>query len=980
MPDPQTVTMVDPQGNAVAVPADSVAAAFSQGFRPETVEGQTSRLVEQSNAERYGGVGGGTVALGAGVLRGVSGGLSDVALAGTFGEEGARDLSGLRSYNPGLSTAGNIAGAVAPALLSFGGSTAARAGVEGVLGAEGLGARALAATPAALTSKLGAKIVGLGEGSGLLGRTAAAIGGGAAEGAIQGAGSYISDVALGDRELSADGFIGGMGHGALWGGAAGGALSISGGALTAARRLFPKQEMTRVAVQQAEHAAATAVRETVEDSEALVATARAKLRERRAVLSMDPAIKAQLDDIALTKARELADSEIAAGRSKAAEAASKAETAAVKAERAKAGPVKRTRKAIAGEDPVPAPTAPAAAVGEEVATDAASLLERQLAGTKAGLDAGESLAGIGARRPGVIGLKPTHVEDALNAHLAKVDPEAAALVRGITDVEDSHAALDTWLGKYGGKTSKVGQFERSQAARETADSWRSKEPGYYSKTPEGEGTAGLSRGREWTFRGSEAEQKAAEDAFYAKHAGGREGLEGRTKPWLPKHARETAEEVVSSAADVAAPKHVDVDDSVRHALGSKVDDIGEDLNDTAAAVGRLEQGHADLADALGDAAPLRSQEKSAAYREAERGAEKSTTHAAAQVTADADKAAATIGLTRELPAGAGKSGIFGEAMKAGDILETLHMLGIPVPDVSRIPIIGPVLKAVLQARVVGKAFGRFGGKVPQTAESVIASKAAAVRQRVYGAVDSMLGAVAKGAQKAAPQAGGAAAILGHVLFDDGEPGKHKASPKGDLVDAYTARLDELNRSAAPGAIFEAVRKRVGASDPALVEAIAAAQERKLQYLNEKAPRPDSPGGILEPHSKWSPSPSELRGFVRIVNATEDPAGVLERVAKGGVVLTDEIDAVRKVYPTLYEDARTRLVTRAVELGSSVPYARRIQLSLLFDVPLDGTMRPDYAAFLQADYQAKPPAPAPAGPMPTPTIMADVNVGARVDPY
>ena len=964
MGDPQTVNMVAEDGSVTAVSADAVAAALAQGYRVEGDRERVARLVQEQRTEDLSGIGN---TLAAGIQSGANA-LSLGGYGAIVGAAGGGDLyNQLQEAHPDAALAGNIIGTVAPAVATLGGSLLARGGATAVGELAGGAARLLEATPAGLTMRLGSRIAESG-GASVLGRTAARVGAGAVEGGIYGAGGYISDVALGNRELSADGFIGAMGEGALYGGAAGGALSVGSEALTAARRLFPKQEVTRAAVQKAQTEAVAAVREAADDSKQLVDAARAKLRSRREVLSMDPAIKQQLDEIAVQRARDVAEAEVSAARAKASEAGSKAEAAAARAERAKAPP-RRTRKAMGGAEPAPSPIPAPAQVAEEAATDAATLLQRQLMGTKAGLDAGETLTELAARRPTAIGLKPTAVEDALNAHIAKVDPEAAKLVKGIAEIEDSQTALSTWLDKYG-KGGAVGRMERSEAARATADSWRSKKPGWYSSVPEGEGTPGLARGRQWEFRGSEAERAAAEDAFYARQ-GGRERLESDVVRVYP-------DEIVGGG-----PRELHtIDDRVKEALGSKVDDIGEDINDTAAAIGRMEKSSADLADALEDSAPLRSKERAAALRDAERQAQTSGTEAAARAAGDAEQAAATIGLTGELPAAASKGGVIDSALRAGDVIEALNMLGIPVPDLGKIPVVGPVLKAVLQARVVRKAFGRFGGRVAETAETVIASKAARTRERVNAAVDAILSATSKGMAKSVPAASAVSAALGHTLFDDRKPDeKRTPAPAGktDQETLYLARMDELAKAMQPGAIAQSVRDRVRASDPAIVDLIVKAQERKLQYLYDKAPKPDSPLGLLE-NGRWTPAPAEIRTWARILGAAENPAGVLERVAGGQVVAPDEIEAVKSIYPTLYDEARTRLVTKAAEAGSKMPYARRVQLSLLFDAPLDGTMRPEYAHFLQQDYQAKPPAPAPQGPAPQPTIAADVNIGQATDPY
>lgn len=965
-------------GDAIAVSADAVAEAIARGYRVEGTQEANARLVQEQRDAEVSGFGN---TLATGIQHAV-----DAATLGGYGAlvgaAGGGDMWRQLEHAHGTAAGiGDFVGTVAPAIATLGGSLLARGGATGLAEATGAAGRLFEATPAALTTRLGMRIAEAGEGLGLLGRTGARIAGGAAEGVIQGVGGYISDVALGDKELSADGFVGAMGHGALWGGGAAGALSVAGDAFTAARRLFPKQEITKVAVQKAEQEAVAAVRETVEDSKQLVDEARRQLKTRREVLSQDPAIKAQLDEIAVNKARELAEAETAAARAKASEAGAKAELAQVKLDKAKAGPAPRkTRKAIAGEGepaslPTPTEAAAGAAADATAATakaataavggateDAATLLERQLNAMKSGIDQGETLASLSAKRPTTIGGKATAVEDAVNAHLAKVDPDAAKLVRAIDNAEGSLSSMDAWLSKYGGKQSNVGKFERSQAARDTADSWRSNRPGYYSKVPAGEGTADLGRGREWNWRGSEESRVHAEDMFYARQ-GGRDALEAQTKRIFPELPAENA-----------------IDGQIAEALGGKTDDIGRDLDEIADAVGQAERAHADLSDAVGPSSSVRSQDKAKAFRDAESGAEKSATEATVQHATDAEKAANTIGLTGELPGGAGGSSAVDKALRAGDVLEMAKMLGLPVPDTANIPVIGPVLSAVMKARLAAKAFGRFGGKVGATAETTIATKATQTKQRVYDAVDRMLEVGGKVAPKVGLAAAQPAVVLGHMLFDDREPGER--APKVDsknIGDMYAARLDELTRAAQPGAVAAAVKARIKTSDPAIVDAIAAAQERKLSYLYSKAPKPDSPLGILQ-GGKWTPAPMEIREFARIVQATENPAGVLERVAAGEVVKPDEIDAIKNVYPKLYADAQQRIITQGIDAKNPLPYAKRVQLSLLFDIPLDGTMRPEYAAFLQSDYKAPPPAPQPTPQTPTPTIAADVTIGQATNPY
>ncbi len=148
-------------------------------------------------ADKYGGVGGGAAALGAGVARGLTFGGSDVLLdqAG-LGE----DLAGLQEYNPGLSTVGELGGAVLPGVLSGGSGTLARL---------------LAKTPGGALARASGRLSGSLKGS---------IGGGALEGAAYGAGQGVSSLAISNEPLTAEAVWSEVGMGAIYGASAGAAF------------------------------------------------------------------------------------------------------------------------------------------------------------------------------------------------------------------------------------------------------------------------------------------------------------------------------------------------------------------------------------------------------------------------------------------------------------------------------------------------------------------------------------------------------------------------------------------------------------------------------------------------------------------------------------------------------------------------------------------------------------------------------------
>jgi hypothetical protein len=224
MPPGSTYRMVTPEGVAVDVPADQVDYAKSRGYDFETGVDLGQRLPREAATEAAEdrGLLGSAGAFAAGAARGASFGLTDDLLP-DLGITSRKELRDLKEQHRTASTLGEIGGAVAPALLSGGTSTV------------GTLARF---TPSGAVSRVAARVAAPGG----ITRAAAS---GALEGAAQNVGAYWSDVALGDKELSAEGFLGAGAEGAAWGGAFGGGLGAAERGFVKARDLLPKFRGTK---------------------------------------------------------------------------------------------------------------------------------------------------------------------------------------------------------------------------------------------------------------------------------------------------------------------------------------------------------------------------------------------------------------------------------------------------------------------------------------------------------------------------------------------------------------------------------------------------------------------------------------------------------------------------------------------------------------------------------------------------------------
>ncbi|MES2359974.1 MAG: hypothetical protein V4529_16665 [Gemmatimonadota bacterium] len=204
----QAVPVISPKGDVGTVPAEQAADALSSGYsltsehdvRQTELAGKHQGLGEVAKTALEGAASGATF------------GLSDLAAAKLGGDETRQAMAERKELYPTLRTGSEIAGAIAPVLLS--GGSGAAADVAGV-------------APTSLVAHLGEGVAGATRG--LVGEGATSLAGrvaqraipmaaqGAAEGAFYGAGQTISESALGDEQLTAEKLLAGAKGGALAG-------------------------------------------------------------------------------------------------------------------------------------------------------------------------------------------------------------------------------------------------------------------------------------------------------------------------------------------------------------------------------------------------------------------------------------------------------------------------------------------------------------------------------------------------------------------------------------------------------------------------------------------------------------------------------------------------------------------------------------------------------------------------------------------
>lgn len=271
------------------------------------------------------------------------------------------------------------------------------------------------------------------------------------------------------------------------------------------------------------------------------------------------------------------------------------------------------------------------------------------------------------------------------------------------------------------------------------------------------------------------------------------------------------------------------------------------------------------------------------------------------------------------------------------------------------PVLGPM-------GTIAAAGGRVFGGFRKVAE--------AAGRRLGKAASVFLGAAGKAAPYAAPLATKVLASVRYAPGDDkGADDQAPTHGESRLAKLYKARTDEVKsqtaydemgvprmRPAARAAVAERL-KPVRAVDPVLADRMETAAARRLEYLSSLIPRrPDMMATQFGP-DRWQPSSMEMRSWARSAAAVEDPDAVLERAAHGMVSIEDA-DALRAVWPEKLDDFIRQVGAKLPTLQKSLPYSRRISLSLLTGLPVDPSMEPAILRVLQAQYQYEPPAGGP----------------------
>jgi hypothetical protein len=132
--------------------------------------------------------------------------------------------------------------------------------------------------------------------------------------------------------------------------------------------------------------------------------------------------------------------------------------------------------------------------------------------------------------------------------------------------------------------------------------------------------------------------------------------------------------------------------------------------------------------------------------------------------------------------------------------------------------------------------------------------------------------------------------------------------------------------------------------PEVRDAVAMKQMQILGYLADKMPK--DPSTPLNPFGDpWKPSEGQINEYKLIVKVAREPMSVFADM-KRGTLKKVQVETLRDLYPKMYERVLQQVSTEVISKGGTLPYSHRVQMSQLFGVPLDNTMRPEFVKRMQ----------------------------------
>lgn len=154
-------------------------------------------------------------------------------------------------------------------------------------------------------------------------------------------------------------------------------------------------------------------------------------------------------------------------------------------------------------------------------------------------------------------------------------------------------------------------------------------------------------------------------------------------------------------------------------------------------------------------------------------------------------------------------------------------------------------------------------------------------------------------------------------------------------DEKVERISQLSRN--PDALSAQLSNHVNGLDqhlPNVAQGATSALATQVAFLNSKVPQPKN---SLMKLRRWEPSPVQKQQFNRYYNAVDKPLNVFKSI-KTGALTSEEVEAMSVCHPDLLKDLRSKLNAKlSPDLFQKLDYKTKQSLSMFMGEPLDESM-------------------------------------------
>lgn len=167
-----------------------------------------------------------------------------------------------------------------------------------------------------------------------------------------------------------------------------------------------------------------------------------------------------------------------------------------------------------------------------------------------------------------------------------------------------------------------------------------------------------------------------------------------------------------------------------------------------------------------------------------------------------------------------------------------------------------------------------------------------------------------------------------------------------LQKSVSAVRDMATTPQAVQAKAQAAMGDAGSVAPRVAVAMAQTAAKAIAYLNDKAPQGRGVGPSLQPLlDKPRYTATELHEWGERLSGVQDPLSVLDDMAAGNLSRA-KIDAVKNVYPDLWEEIRSKLAMKVAERREPISWEQQKTFAIVFGVPTSPSLDPAFVKAMQ----------------------------------